>query len=125
MPVNCRACRTASGEHYGAALDFSTMLGAQRSTADGDTRPRILMLGLGWFPDSIGGLDRYYRALLEALPEADGVVVGPAGDAPPRVTAVAEEGRGLIRRLSGYSRAARRAARGAQLIDAHFALYAL
>ncbi len=64
------------------------MLGAQRSTADGGVRPRILMLGLGWFPESLGGLDRYFRALLEAMPEARGVVIGPAGDAPAQVEAV-------------------------------------
>jgi len=82
------------------------------------------MLGLGWFPDSVGGLDRYFRALLEHLPEARGVVVGPAGDAPARVTAVAGESSALLRRLGAYSRAARRAGVESDLIDAHFALYA-
>ncbi len=82
------------------------------------------MLGLGWFPDSLGGLDRYYRALLEALPEARGVVIGPAGDAPPRVTAVAGPASPLRRRLARYARAARREAREADVLDVHFALYA-
>jgi len=83
------------------------------------------MLGLGWFPESLGGLDRYFRALLEAMPEARGVVIGPAGDAPARVEAVSSPGAGIARRLAGYSRAARRAAGEADIIDAHFALYAL
>jgi len=83
------------------------------------------MLGLGWFPDSLGGLDRYYRELLEALPEARGVVIGPADGAPERVTAVADSASPLLRRLTGYARAARRASAGIELIDAHFALYAL
>ena len=83
------------------------------------------MLGMGWFPDSLGGLDRYYRELLEALPEARGVVIGPAHDAPARLTAVADPAGPLLGRLAGYSRAARRAAREADVLDAHFALYAL
>lgn len=87
--------------------------------------PRPLMLGLGWFPDSLGGLDRYYRALLEALPGARGVVIGPAGDAPASVTAVAGAGDPLIRRLSAFRGAALAAAPQCDLIDAHFALYAL
>ncbi len=83
------------------------------------------MLGLGWFPDSLGGLDRYYRALFEQLAGARGVVVGPAADAPPTVTAVACPSDPLPLRLLSYARAARRAARDAALLDAHFALYAL
>jgi glycosyltransferase involved in cell wall biosynthesis len=83
------------------------------------------MLGLGWFPDTLGGLERYYRALLESLPEARGVVIGPAGDGPARVTAVADAGSGLARRLAGYTQAARRAARDTDIVDAYFALYAL
>ena len=82
------------------------------------------MLGLGWFPDSLGGLDRYYRELLEALGEAQGVVIGPAGDAPARVTAVGGERTSLLRRLIGYTRAARRAGPESEVLDAHFALYA-
>ncbi|MHB8531864.1 MAG: glycosyltransferase [Solirubrobacteraceae bacterium] len=83
------------------------------------------MLGLGWFPDSLGGLDRYYRALFERLPGARAVVIGPARDAPPPVNAVARPGDPLPLRLLAYARAARRGAPGAELIDAHFALYAL
>jgi len=82
------------------------------------------MLGLGWFPDSLGGLDRYYRALLEALPEARGVVIGPATDAPARVSAVARPGAGLPRRIAAFARAARRLAGETDLLDVHFALYA-
>ncbi len=87
-------------------------------------RPRVAMLGLGWFPATLGGLDRYYRALFEQLPEASGVVIGPAADAPRAIEVVDGPDRPLPRRLLGFWRAARRAARGAEVVDAHFALYA-
>jgi glycosyltransferase involved in cell wall biosynthesis len=86
--------------------------------------PRPLMLGLGWFPSSLGGLDRYYRSLLEQLPEARGVVLGAADGAPQRVAAVSDESSRLPVRCFEYWRATRRRATGADLIDAHFALYA-
>jgi glycosyltransferase involved in cell wall biosynthesis len=82
------------------------------------------MLGLGWFPDTLGGLERYFRALFEALPEARGVVIGPAADAPPRLAAVSSADAPLARRLLAFRRGALGAAEGAELIDAHFALYA-
>jgi glycosyltransferase involved in cell wall biosynthesis len=82
------------------------------------------MLGLGWFPATLGGLDRYYRSLFEQLPEARGVLVGPAGDAPASIELVAGPDVALPRRLLAYWLAARRAARGADVVDAHFALYA-
>ncbi len=82
------------------------------------------MLGLGWFPDTVGGLERYFRSLFEALAEARGVVIGPASDAPERLAAVSRADAPLARRLQAFHRAALRAARSAELIDAHFALYA-
>ncbi len=89
-----------------------------------DGHPRALMLGMGWFPSTLGGLDRYYRALFEQLPGSRGVVIGPAEGAPAAIEAVAAHDVSLVRRLSAYWRAARRAAPEADLIDAHFALYA-
>jgi glycosyltransferase involved in cell wall biosynthesis len=86
---------------------------------------RALMLGHGWFPDSIGGLERYYRSLFEQLGDARGVVIGPAADAPRTVRAPATAQTSLPIRLLGYARAARELAREAELVDAHFALYAL
>jgi len=82
------------------------------------------MLGLGWFPDTLGGLERYFRGLLEALPQARGVVIGPASDAPARLAAVSRPDAPLPRRLLAYRRAALRAGRESELLDAHFALYA-
>ncbi len=89
-----------------------------------DADPRPLMLGMGWFPSTVGGLDRYYRALFEELPGARGVVIGPAEGAPSSVTAVAGHDASLCARIWSYWRAARRAGRQTDLIDAHFALYA-
>jgi glycosyltransferase involved in cell wall biosynthesis len=81
------------------------------------------MLGQGWSPSSIGGLDRYFRALLDQLPEASAVVVGPVGDCPRRVGVAATAQAGLARRLVAYLRAARRSGGSIDLLDAHFALY--
>jgi len=84
----------------------------------------VTMFGLGWFPDTLGGLERYFRGLLEALPEARAVVVGPATDAPERLVAVSRPDAPLARRLLAYRRAAVRAGAASELLDAHFALYA-
>ncbi len=86
--------------------------------------PRVLMLGMGWFPATPGGLNRYYRSLLEQLPEAHGVVIGPAEDAPRSVDVVDSPKTPVARRLLDYWRLTRRAAAGAEVIDAHLALYA-
>jgi glycosyltransferase involved in cell wall biosynthesis len=84
------------------------------------------MLGKGWFPDEVGGLDRYYRDLLEHLPEAGGVVIGSgAAPSPARVRRVSEHSRPLPARLFAFWRAAQRAAGSIDVVDAHFALYAL
>jgi glycosyltransferase involved in cell wall biosynthesis len=80
------------------------------------------MLGMGWFPASVGGLNRYYRSLFEQLPEARGVVVGPADDASPSINVV--DRAQLPIRLLRFWHSTRRAAAGADLVDAHFALYA-
>jgi glycosyltransferase involved in cell wall biosynthesis len=86
--------------------------------------PRVLMLGMGWFPSTVGGLDRYYRSLFEQLPEASGVVIGPAAGAPAAIAAAANHDLPLARRLGAFWLAARRAVRVAEVVDAHFALYA-
>lgn len=87
--------------------------------------PRALMLGKGWFPDQLGGLDRYYRDLIEHMPEARGVVVGAAGSPPARVRSVSRHDRSLPHRLLAFWRAAQLVADRADVVDAHFALYAL
>ena len=92
--------------------------------APDDPHPRVLMLGMGWFPATLGGLNRYYRSLLEQLPEARGVVIGPAEDAPASVTVLDGPRVALVRRIWDFWRHARRATAGVQILDAHFALYA-
>ncbi len=92
---------------------------------DAGKRPdRVLMLGMGWFPSTVGGLDRYFRGLFEQLPQAHGVVLGPAENAPSSVEVATGADSPLPLRLLRYWLAARRAARDVDLIDAHFALYA-
>lgn len=85
----------------------------------------MLVLGLGWFPDQAGGANRYVRELVEhSGPETAAVVVGPAVNAPARVRAVATHDAPLLTRVVAYTRAARAMARDADVVDAHFALYA-
>lgn len=95
-----------------------------QARAGGDIRPRVLMLGMGWFPASLGGLDRYFRSLFEQLPEAHGVVLGPADSAPPSIRLATRVERPLPIRLGAYWLATQRSARQAEVVDAHFALYA-
>jgi glycosyltransferase involved in cell wall biosynthesis len=91
------------------------------------TRPRTLLLGSGWSPDQPGGLNRYFRGLIEALREHDlesrAVVLGPVDDAIPEVTGVSRNDASLPARILGFHRAARRAAPAADVVDSHFALY--
>jgi glycosyltransferase involved in cell wall biosynthesis len=87
--------------------------------------PAVLMLGKGWFPTQLGGLDRYYRALLSELPEACGVVVGPADDVPARVSAVSSHEAPLVKRLIAVTRATWSAIGEVEIVDVHFALYGL
>jgi glycosyltransferase involved in cell wall biosynthesis len=82
------------------------------------------MLGMGWFPATLGGLNRYYRALFEELAGARGVVIGPADDAPRDVAVVASADKALARRVRSFLAATTRAKPEAELVDAHFALYA-
>ncbi len=83
------------------------------------------MLGKGWFPDELGGLDRYYRDLLEHLPEASGIVLGRGASMPANVTGAATDEWSVALRLLAVWRAAQRAAARTDVVDAHFALYAL
>ena len=90
-----------------------------------DRDARVLILGLGWFPDQAGGANRYVRELVEhSGPSTFAVVVGPAADAPARVRGVSNHDAALPTRLVAYFRAARALARDADVVDAHFALYA-
>ncbi len=105
-------------------MSNSASIPTQDTNGAANGHPRVLMLGMGWFPATVGGLDRYYRSLFEQLPEARGVVIGPAAGAPAAIAATARHDLPLARRLGAFWLAARRGARGAEVVDAHFALYA-
>ena len=83
------------------------------------------MLGKGWFPDHLGGLERYYRDLFENLPEVEGVVLGPVAVPPPNLHVVSAHDAPLHRRLLAIHRQAAARAESVDVVDAHFALYAL
>jgi glycosyltransferase involved in cell wall biosynthesis len=83
------------------------------------------MLGYGWFPDRLGGLNRYYRDLIEHLPEARGVVIGATAETPAGVAGVSAHTAPLLVRLHTFWQAAQRYAASTDVVDAHFALYAL
>ena len=89
--------------------------------------PSSLHLGMGWFPDQPGGLNRYLRELLGAFAAAgvqsSAVVVGPAGDAPPNVAVAGDARSSLPTRLRRYASAAGGRAEGHDLVDVHFGLY--
>ncbi len=117
----CRLHPNPAGQ-YGLSTSASIL--PQDAVGAANGHPRVLMLGMGWFPSTVGGLDRYYRALFEQLPEASGVVIGPAEGAPAAIAAASRHDLSLARRLGSFWLAARRAARGVEVVDAHFALYA-
>jgi glycosyltransferase involved in cell wall biosynthesis len=83
------------------------------------------MLGKGWFPDQLGGLDRYYRDLLEHMPEARGIVIGKVDEPHARVTGVSQHERPLAGRVLAFWHAAQHAAAHADVVDVHFALYSV
>ncbi|MGO9959542.1 MAG: glycosyltransferase family 4 protein [Solirubrobacteraceae bacterium] len=91
----------------------------------GDAAARTLMLGYGWFPDRLGGLNRYYRDLLEHLPDANGIVVGGDASTPARVAGVSGHERPLPERILSVWRASQRAAATTDVVEPHFALYSL
>lgn len=88
---------------------------------------RVAMIGEGWSPDRAGGLNRYVRELHDALLGAGHdvalTVAGPAPTAPDHVRVGADAQAALPGRLLGLRAAVLRAAKGADVIDCHFALY--
>ena len=99
--------------------------------AEGDALSAI-QLGLNWFPERAGGLDRYFYELLRALPQAGiecrGLVIGSSAvhaGSSGKVSAFAAPSASLLQRF----KAVRSALRDAMLTDApdivvsHFALY--
>jgi glycosyltransferase involved in cell wall biosynthesis len=93
--------------------------------------PRLLTIGLGWFPDQAGGLQRYLTDLTigqladRAAPPPRVVVIGPAAHAPAAVHPVGQGDQPLPLRLVRFAAEARRQAKQRDIVDSHFALYAL
>lgn len=101
----------------------------RRQPIRSNTTPRSLHLGMGWFPDEPGGLNRYVRGLLEALNteqvEASAVVSGAPRDAPPSMEVIRRaSSRHLLVRALDYRRTAKHRL-DLDVIDGHFAPYTL
>ena len=90
---------------------------------------RPLLLGMGWFPDQPGGLNRYftglYRALGDRLEGCRAVVTGPVAAPPANVHVAGSVDEPTALRTLRYARAAIRQTSAADVVDAHFAFYAL
>ena len=93
---------------------------------------KILQIGLEWFPEQGGGLDRYFYDCINRLPdiglEVTGLVAGSdrvISDSRGRVRAFAPAGSSLIKRLPAVRREFRQALakEDFDLIVSHFALY--
>ena len=91
-----------------------------------------LQLGLHWFPERAGGLDRVYYDLIRALPSAGvqcrGLVSGTdrvAVDSAGVVRAFAKPSENVIKRWTAVRRAVRQELAGSRfdLVVSHFALY--
>jgi glycosyltransferase involved in cell wall biosynthesis len=98
------------------------------ATQDRSGPIRVAMIGSGWFPDEIGGLDRYVTSLFSALRsdrgiEPTAVVMGPVAEPPSGVRVPCRSDDTIVRRLI----AGLRATRGidVDVVDAHFALYSV
>ncbi len=107
-----------TGQQRGPGRD-----GATAVDGAGGEAAAVLLIGKGWFPEVTGGLDRYLRDLLERLPRARALVVGQP-DAGGRVEAVSAHDAPLAQRMWRLAGATWRQSAGADVIDAHFALYA-
>lgn len=93
---------------------------------------KVLQIGLEWFPEQGGGLDRYFYDCINRLPdiglEVTGLVAGSdrvISDSQGRVTAFAPAETSLIQRLPAVRREFKRALAKENFdsIVSHFALY--
>lgn len=91
---------------------------------------RAIQVGLGWFPEQPGGLDRYFYGLCQNLGSAkvncSGLVVGTksvAAESEQSVKAFASPDASLYARWVGARTAVREIRASADLVASHFALY--
>jgi glycosyltransferase involved in cell wall biosynthesis len=99
---------------------------------EGDDSIRALQVGMSWFSEQPGGLQRYYQELLKHLPAARvrvrGLVCGTAAverQSSGTVRAPVRSEASLARRLTAFRRAVRREMREFRpdVVVSHFALY--
>jgi glycosyltransferase involved in cell wall biosynthesis len=88
-----------------------------------------LLLGLGSFPDQPGGVNRYVRSLHRALSERDlgvrTITLGPSMVPSEGMIIAANANDPLVTRLRRYTARVRVLVGDADVVDSHFALYAL
>jgi glycosyltransferase involved in cell wall biosynthesis len=88
-----------------------------------------LLLGMGWFPDETGGLNRYVRQLHEALRDLGDaprtIVVGPATGLPQGVVVASERSAPVVRRIWKVYEATRALSSEITVLDSHFPAYGL
>lgn len=123
---------TTAASSIAAASRPGCDAGAARAAA-GPRKLSVLQLGLGWFPEHPGGLDRYYYELLRTLPamgvDCRGLVAGTeavAASTGGRVRAFASASATVAQRLRAVRAAVAQAVRSGDvdLLVSHFALYA-
>jgi glycosyltransferase involved in cell wall biosynthesis len=90
---------------------------------------RMVLVGMGWFPDQPGGLNRYfsclYRFLRPQIESCQAVVIGPVTAAPDDVSVAGATSEAIPLRLLRHARRSIQLARKADVLDVHFALYGL
>jgi glycogen(starch) synthase len=112
--------------------DAALTTGCNLSVVLFDALTRILQVGMGWFAEEPGGLNRMYAGLLRSLEEqgiaVKGLVAGSAAaGVPPSLAFFERREKPAMRRLSSARRSFCMALRGGsvEIVAAHFALYAL
>lgn len=134
--------REMTGRWAGPTCAAAAVRGSVRSQGSGarlqgrngpvQANLNALLVGMGWFPDQPGGLNRYFFDEIQALPSVGvtgAAVVSHLSGAPSlpfALHAMAGRGAPLLRRLAGARSGVRRLLTdGVDLVDSHFALYAL
>jgi glycosyltransferase involved in cell wall biosynthesis len=121
---------TASAVHVSHTVKFRSLPIATPAAK----RLSTLQLGLGWFPEEPGGLERYYYDLLHALPQVNvgchGLVIGTdviSNNTHGSVSSFAPASAPLIQRWKSSWRAVKGALETSKfdLIVSHFSLYTL
>src|SRR5207253_1270782 len=127
-PVLRRPARLADTRMDRPVLDGAARRGAVSAAPAKRRCPSLVIIGDGWFPDAPGGLNRVVRELHGALQGETNIrtlVLGPVQAPRDGVRVAADRGDSLLGRVTRMAAAARTMAVEAELLEAHFALYAL